>query len=128
MRLLVLVSDALLIIVAKMVINDFLRGKLPWYISDPNWPERKGKEEEDEFDGTEGKLGEKRNILALEAGGDNSLDEEDEGTNESTETSEKEDNVSHVEKSADGQSEARSADGGEDRIKDTRPLKKMRRE
>ena len=44
-----------------MVINDFLRGKIPWYISDPNWPERKAKErDEDEFGGKEGRLGEKR--------------------------------------------------------------------
>jgi nuclear GTP-binding protein len=45
-------------IVAKMVINDFLRGKIPWYIPDPNWPERKGKEPDEEFEGRRGKLGE----------------------------------------------------------------------
>ena len=44
-----------------MVINDFLRGKIPWYIPDPSWPERKAKEkDEEEFGVNEGRLGEMR--------------------------------------------------------------------
>jgi len=31
-----------------MVINDFLRGKIPWYIPHPNWPERKPKDKDEE--------------------------------------------------------------------------------
>ncbi|WEW59503.1 GTPase required for pre-60S ribosomal subunit nuclear export and maturation [Emydomyces testavorans] len=39
--------------VAKMVINDFLRGKIPWFTPPPNAPG-----EEDEIEGREGRLGE----------------------------------------------------------------------
>jgi len=64
-------------IVAKMVINDFLRGKIPWYIPDPNWPERKGKEPDEEFEGRRGKLGE-----MPEHAGDNTRNHEEDDTNE----------------------------------------------
>ena len=53
-----------LIPVAKMVLNDFLRGKIPWYVPDPSWPERKAKDKDEEFEGREGKLGEMRKRLA----------------------------------------------------------------
>ena len=41
--------------VAKMVINDFLRGKIPWFIPPPHVP---GQEESEELEGRMGKLGE----------------------------------------------------------------------
>jgi nuclear GTP-binding protein len=40
--------------VAKMVINDFLRGKIPWFTPAPHVPGS----ENDKFDGREGRLGE----------------------------------------------------------------------
>jgi nuclear GTP-binding protein len=40
--------------VAKMVINDFLRGKIPWFTPAPHGPEL----ENDKIDGREGRLGE----------------------------------------------------------------------
>jgi len=52
--------------VAKMVLNDFLRGKIPWYIPDPNWPERKSNKEDETPEGGEGRLGEKRKQFGRE--------------------------------------------------------------
>ena len=114
----------ILMSVAKMVINDFLRGKLPWYIPDPSWPERKGKEEEDEFDGAEGKLGEKRNILAP-AEGEEEINSETDGSDDLEDSTEENEGE-------DGREESSAAEGDEgnedERIKDTRPPKKLRKE
>ncbi|CAG8003497.1 unnamed protein product [Penicillium salamii] len=44
--------------VAKMVINDFLRGKIPWYTPPPKGKGKDGEEIEDGVDGREGRLGE----------------------------------------------------------------------
>ena len=48
-----------------MVLNDYLRGKVPWYIPDPNWPDHRDKD--DEFQAGEGRLGELRNLMAENA-------------------------------------------------------------
>ncbi|KAJ5338213.1 Nucleolar GTPase [Penicillium brevicompactum] len=44
--------------VAKMVINDFLRGKIPWYTPPPKGKGKEGEEEDDGVEGREGRLGE----------------------------------------------------------------------
>lgn len=49
-----------------MVLNDFLRGKIPWYIPDPNWQEHKSNKEDEEPEG-EGRLGEMRKLFGREA-------------------------------------------------------------
>lgn len=47
--------------VAKMVLNDFNRGKLPWFVPPPHWEERKKEKEE-----AEAKTGGKRTASDLE--------------------------------------------------------------
>jgi nuclear GTP-binding protein len=47
--------------VAKMVLNDFLRGRIPWYIPPPKREEKEGEtggKEEGDIDGRKGRLGE----------------------------------------------------------------------
>lgn len=44
--------------VAKMVINDFLRGKIPWYTPPPKGKGKEGEEEDAGVEGREGRLGE----------------------------------------------------------------------
>jgi len=117
-----------------MVINDFLRGKLPWYISDPSWPDKKSKEQDDEFDGSEGKLGEKRNLLAPESDqNDVSESESWDGLNKGSNDNEEEEDIDESDGSsasevADGVSIDGSEESGDERVKDTRPTKKLRRD
>ena len=114
-----------LIVVAKMVINDFLRGKIPWYIPDPNWPERKPKDmEAEEFEGRQGRLGEMRPRGGGEHGGDDEswdgldVESDDEGdSNEGHET----DGTSEVD-----DDELESGEE-EERIEDPRPRKKQKK-
>jgi hypothetical protein len=68
-RLLVLIYIINLTVVAKMVINDFLRGKIPWYVPDPNWPEHKPGEKDEEMESEE---------VGLEMKINNETDESDE--------------------------------------------------
>lgn len=103
-----------------MVINDFLRGKIPWYIPDPTWPERKAKAKDDEeFGGSEGRLGEMRlkveQINGLLYDDSESWDGLDmESDNEKREA-------------GNDESEGRTDEDVEDRIEDPRPPKKIRR-
>lgn len=112
-----------LIKVAKMVINDFLRGKIPWYIPDPNWPERKAKEKDgEEFGGNEGRLGEMRLKVAKNDSQVGDSDSWDGLDVESDDDKEKE--------QAGDESDLRGANRDDDlendRIEDPRPPKKVR--
>src|SRR5271170_2751557 len=100
-----------------MVINDFLRGKIPWYIPDPSWPERKAKEkDDDEFANTEGRLGEMR----LKGG---KREEEVE-----TESGDALDMGSSVDgENSTDESQVSDLDNVEDSIQDPRPSKRVRR-
>ena|SRR5947207_9438066 len=108
-----------------MVINDFLRGKIPWYISDPNWPERKAKErDEDEFGGKEGRLGEKRLKIGqndTQASDSESWDGLDVDSDDDEELEEEQ-----VVDERDAMDSNRN-DLKTDRIEDPRPPKKARR-
>src|SRR5208282_2984294 len=100
-----------------MVINDFLRGKIPWYIPDPSWPERKPKEkDEEEFGGNEGRLGEMRLKVGqndTQTGDSGSWDEFDVESDDDVE-----------EEQAGDESELKRDDDLEnDRIEDPRPPK-----
>ncbi|KAL4986157.1 NUC091 domain-containing protein [Aspergillus falconensis] len=69
--------------VAKMVINDFLRGKIPWFTSPPFTPGEEG----EKIDGREGRLGEmgrKRKIdeTSQDAGEDQDRDKSASGSEE----------------------------------------------
>src|ERR1700737_2119748 len=103
-----------------MVINDFLRGKIPWYIPDPSWPERKGKVEDVEFEGREGRLGEMRKKDRPERTEEDaeSWDGLDVETDE--EANDDDDVVS------DDDDEGNDKEEEEDRIEDPRPPKKVR--
>jgi nuclear GTP-binding protein len=100
-----------------MVINDFLRGKIPWYIPDPSWPERKAKEkDEEEFGGNEGRLGEMRLKVEqndTQAGDSESWDGLDIESDDECDESELRD-------------ANRDDDLEKDRIEDIRPPKKIR--
>ena len=107
-----------------MVINDFLRGKIPWYITDPAWPERKPKEKDEEFEGREGRLGEMRKQFGQDDAEEGETDTRSwDGLNAEEEFSEgngeKNDEQSGG-SDEDGQSE-------EERIEDPRPSKRIRR-
>jgi nuclear GTP-binding protein len=107
-----------------MVINDFLRGKIPWYIPDPSWPERKTKEkDEEEFEGNEGRLGEMRLKV-----GQNDTQVSD---SESWDGLDVESDDDGKEEQVGNESELRDANRDEDkfendRIEDPRPRKKVR--
>ena len=53
---------------ARMVISDFVRGKLPWYVPDPHWPVEPPSKKQKELDDalTKGALGEQRVFLHAE--------------------------------------------------------------
>ena len=107
-----------------MVINDFLRGKIPWYIPDPNWPERKATEKDDEFAGREGRLGEMRIKIGQvdsEAGDSENWDGLDVETDG-------DDDISDYDGDGDeiGNKETHMEEDVEGRIEDPRPAKKMR--
>ncbi|KAL1959698.1 hypothetical protein VTO42DRAFT_1284 [Malbranchea cinnamomea] len=75
--------------VAKMVINDFLRGKIPWYTPPPHNPEG----EDGEMEGREGRLGEiirKRKLDESDAGKSRSETAETQSGNEGDEDDEEE--------------------------------------
>lgn len=108
-----------LILVAKMVINDFLRGKIPWYIPDPTWPERKAKEtEEGEFAGSEGRLGEMRLKVGQTPAKVEDTDSWDGLDIESDDEKEIENDESRMRS---------DEEDVEERIEDPRPSKKIRR-
>lgn len=72
--------------VAKMVLNDFLRGKLPWFTPPPHTAEAEG-----DIDGREGRLGEiirKRKRDASEEDKSEEKSEEQEGASSESEYSE----------------------------------------
>jgi nuclear GTP-binding protein len=64
--------------VAKMVLNDFLRGKIPWFAAPPGWEERKSEKVEGR-DGRLGEMGSKRKMADRqdEAMSDNDDDHDD---------------------------------------------------
>ena len=112
-----------------MVINDFLRGKLPWYMPDPNWPERKGKEDDEEFVGREGKLGEKRKKAEQD------VDESDvsemgsrDGLEDDAEADNGEEEEDEGESSGHSEEDVIAEESEDERIKDNRPPKKIRRD
>lgn len=146
-RLVCSIYDGLCLwLVAKMVINDFLRGKIPWYIPDPAWPERSGKEPKEEFEGRKGKLGEmpdkSEDGAANEGeevteGQDN--DDEDEGEGENDEDEDEEDSEGDTWDGLDVETDSDASDVGDDeisdeegeeeeeeRLKDPRPSKRVR--
>jgi nuclear GTP-binding protein len=101
------------LLVAKMVLNDFLRGKIPWYMPDPSWPDRsyKDKVEEDE------------DLEVLNADGE---DEDEEAEDQSW------DGLDVETEEADGNNEgsvtgAQESGDEDERLEDTRPSKKLRR-
>jgi nuclear GTP-binding protein len=106
-----------------MVINDFLRGKVPWYIPDPSWPERKAKEkDEEEFGGDEGRLGEMRLKVGkndTQAGDSESWDGLDVESND-------DEDREQVEDDSQLRGANRDNDLEDDRIEDPRPPKKVR--
>jgi nuclear GTP-binding protein len=114
-----------LMLVAKMVINDFLRGKIPWYIPDPSWPERKGKEDI-EFEGREGRLGEMRKkdgATEVEARSDDVASDVEswDGLDVDVDVeADDDDNVVSDDEDVDGTDD-------DERIEDPRPPKKARR-
>lgn len=91
-----------------MVINDFLRGKIPWYIPDPTWPERKPKDKDEESDGGEEGLGEDDEDASEDEGWDGIDESDDEETSSN----------------AGDQVE----DSGEERVEDPRPPKKQKKD
>jgi nuclear GTP-binding protein len=114
-----------------MVINDFLRGKVPWYLPDPSWPERKPNEKNETFEGRTGRLGEMPQKEAND--GDVTSDAESwdglDVESDCRESGEDEsDNISEEELEDDSEEDG---DGneytGDDRIEDPRPPKKVRR-
>lgn len=113
-----------------MVINDFLRGKLPWYMPDPNWPERKGKEDDEEFVGREGKLGEKRKKAEQEVDEDEvSETGSSDGLEDDAEADDgEEEEEDEGDSSGDSEEDVIGEESEEERIKDNRPPKKVRRD
>jgi len=122
-----------------MVINDFLRGKIPWYIPDPNWPERKGKEPNEEFEGRRGKLGEMPDKTGDSAANEDEVndgdsddqedddDSEDDSEGDSWDGSDVETDSDANEGSDDEISEDDEGDEGEEeRLEDPRPVKRVR--
>jgi hypothetical protein len=117
-----------------MVINDFLRGKIPWYIPDPSWPERKPREKDEEFEGREGRLGEMR----MTSGGqvvDGTDDEGWDGINvesdddeEDTDTGDETDETSKVDDDEIESGEEEEEEEEEGRIEDPRPSKKQKKD
>jgi nuclear GTP-binding protein len=110
-----------------MVINDFLRGKIPWYIPDPSWPERKGKVEDVGFEGREGRLGEMRKKdrpVSTEEDAE-SWDGLDVETDQ--EANDDDDVVSDDDDDVVSDDDDEGNDKEEDRIEDPRPPKKVRR-
>jgi hypothetical protein len=98
-----------------MVINDFLRGKIPWYIPDPTWPDRKPTEEAEGLDGEEEVQDEEETTSSWDG-----LDDDSDANDE--------------EHSDDDEMENKSEDGSEinvvsedERIEDPRPSKRVKR-
>jgi nuclear GTP-binding protein len=117
-----------LIIVAKMVLNDFLRGKLPWYTPDPSWPERKAGEQDEEFEGRGGRLGEKRKRNEGENEEETISDEEgiQDVDSEEAESADPESEAAGPDEGSDAEGEAGIDPSDDDRMQDTRPPKKAR--
>ena len=115
-----------MILVAKMVINDFLRGKIPWYIPDPHWPERKAKDkDDDEFAESEGRLGEMRLKIGqvdAEAGDSESWD----GLDDESDCDGDGDDDDDGDDDGIGNREIHAEEDVEDRIGDPRPAKKIK--
>jgi nuclear GTP-binding protein len=119
-----------------MVINDFLRGKVPWYLPDPSWPERKPNEKVETFEGRSGRLGE---MPQNEAKDDDDVSDAEswDGLDVESESGESgegdSDNISEGENEEDSDEEDgdentdEDEDDGDDRIEDPRPPKKVRR-
>ena len=106
-----------------MVINDFLRGKIPWYLPDPAWPERRPNEKSEIFEGRSGRLGEMpqnevNNEVASDAESWNGVGGEDESDDSEEEASEED-----IEEDEDDIEEEEE----DERIQDPRPPKKARR-
>jgi hypothetical protein len=115
-----------------MVINDFLRGKIPWYIPDPSWPERKPRERDEEFEGTEGRLGEMRMTSGGQAvdgtddEGWDDIDVESDDDEEDTGTGHENDETSEVDDDEIESGEEEEEEEG--RIGDPRPSKKQKKD
>jgi|SRR6266496_786857 len=122
-----------------MVINDFLRGKIPWYIPDPSWPERKAKErDEKEFGGSEGRLGEKRlkvgqnDTKSGDSGSWDGLDVDSDVVDDDDDDEEEEEEKKEEDEEEEVVAESEARDSNQedlenDRIEDPRPPKKARR-
>lgn len=99
--------------VAKMVINDFLRGKLPWFTPPPKGS---GDEEDEKMEGREGRLGEitrkrKRDETATsdsKESGNEGSDSENEGSDEDEDEDEEEEEFEGF-----SDSDAEGSDGDE---------------
>ena len=124
----------MLTVVAKMVLNDFLRGKIPWYLPDPSWPERKGKEDDVEFVGREGRLGELRLKKGEAAGTEAGMEENGEDSDggswdgldvETDEDGNDEDDIVSDDDEEDDEDEEEEEE--DESVEDPRPPKKARR-
>jgi len=110
-----------LFLVAKMVLNDFLRGKIPWYIPDPSWPDRTAKESDGKAE-VEGDT----NVAAMLNEGIGEGGEE-EGDSQGWNGLEVEsDQVEGIDEGTDSEDLEESPEDENERIVDTRPPKKLR--
>ncbi|KAL7274887.1 GTPase required for pre-60S ribosomal subunit nuclear export and maturation [Rhizina undulata] len=95
--------------VAKMVLNDFMRGKLPWFTPVPK--EGDGAEDEKAFEKGEGRLGEMKRKRKAEEDGEKKAEKEEE-EEENEEDSESEEEWGGIQ--SDEDSEENEADYGSD--------------
>jgi len=117
--------------VAKMVINDFLRGKIPWYVADPSWPEQNGKGEDVEFEGREGRLGEMRKkdgVAEVEGEMDDAASNAEswDGLDVETDVEADNDDDAITDDAISGDEDVDGA-GNDERMEDPRPPKRARR-
>ena len=111
-----------LFLVAKMVLNDFLRGKIPWYIPDPSWPDRTAKESDDKAE----EIDEETEAAAmLNEGIDEEREEEDDGQGWNGLDVES-DQAEGIDEGTASEDLKESPEDENERISDTRPPKKLR--
>jgi hypothetical protein len=97
-----------------MVLNDFLRGKIPWYIPDPTWPDRKSAEKVEGSDGNEEMQDEEDNSSWEDLDIDSGISDEEDSDDEDIESKTEDDCAINV------------VDEDE-RIEDPRPSKRVKR-
>jgi nuclear GTP-binding protein len=100
---------------ARMVLNDFLRGKLPWYVPPP-----KTEGDEDPMDGRKGRLGEMRAGMKRKLDETESTVDEDgfEGFSQDEDEDEDDDDEDQDEESDEVQVEGQGGDEEEDQPED----------